>query len=75
MSRCKGCGREMVWAKTPAGKNIPLERVPNGYEVSGGQAIEIGTLDGVYISHFLTCPKANQFSGSKKSKPQQEALF
>jgi hypothetical protein len=72
MSKCKGCGREIVWAKTASGKNIPLERVAKGYELSGEQAVEIGTMSGVHISHFLTCPKANDFSGSK---PKQGSLF
>ena len=25
MSQCKSCGAEITWAKTPAGKNMPLD--------------------------------------------------
>lgn len=59
-ARCAGCGRAIEWAKTPNGKNVPLERLksvtvgPDNVTRPGGD---------VLVSHFLTCPKANDFSG------------
>ena len=34
MGRCRGCGAEMAWAKTPAGKMAPLDRDGTNHFVS-----------------------------------------
>lgn len=86
-SRCRGCGKAIVWGLTPEGKKIPLDPAPPVYEVVGihtqatGVAVrrapkwaggmpangpgEPATF-GFAVSHFATCPKANEFSGSRK---------
>lgn len=69
---CKGCGKEIVWGVTSPGKAVPLDPRPPVYHVtsdtkskSGYSAIRaIGTH---MVSHFATCPKANDFSGSRKA--------
>lgn len=74
---CRGCKKEIKFARNPAtGKQIPLEKVQAweidwkketdqmGREV--GVAIAVKVLREIHISHFLTCPAANQFSGAKK---------
>lgn len=30
MSRCRGCGREILWTKTDNGKNMPVDPEPAG---------------------------------------------
>lgn len=71
MSQCKGCGKEITWAKTPAGKNIPLEKTKHAYEVNTSydaglpQSFAVPFERDVYISHFLTCKNANDFSGGR----------
>lgn len=40
MSKCRGCGREIVWIKTPAGKAMPCDIDPVVYwENPGGSKI------------------------------------
>lgn len=70
-SICKGCGAEMVWAVNPATrKRIPLDIKPPVYiaiELPTGEVEALRCDDGVYgVSHFATCPKANEFSGGKR---------
>lgn len=74
MSKCTGCGRAIVWALSPKGAWILLEHVKAVYHLSHNyddpetpQAEKLndqdGSFDPFYISHFLTCPKASEFSG------------
>lgn len=68
MSECKACGEEMRWAKTAAGKSIPLDPDPTS---AGNIVLEDGVAvvlpdpakyDGEkYTSHFATCPDAKKF--------------
>ena len=74
--KCKSCGRRVLWIKTAAGKNMPVdphfvnyrkvhggkERIvlPNG-EVVAGERCDAQEADGYgYISHFATCPDAEK---------------
>lgn len=73
MSACKGCGKEIVWGMGPSGRAIPLDpsapiyivrRVVTGFTAD---KIERGGPGPQYlVSHFSTCPQANQFSGKNK---------
>lgn len=73
MAQCKGCGKEMVWGITGTGKKIPLDPGPaiyrvvelNGVAKNEGEAF-VERIPGAMVSHFATCPKAADFSGSKK---------
>jgi hypothetical protein len=56
---CKGCGMPVFFEQGVPwyGKKVPiLVRLP------GGEYIK----DAGYVSHFINCKKANDFSGSKK---------
>ena len=70
---CRNCGRQIMWIKTKAGKNMPVNpQFVNYLEVRGGRE-RIVTSDGRvvvgekcepkeskeigYISHFATCKK------------------
>ena len=69
MSKCRGCGAEITWAFTTNGKRIPLNEpseprfilrfAPDGQP----QAIGMAT----FISHFATCPKADEFRHKDES--------
>lgn len=73
MSKCKGCGKEILWAVDADGKRIPLDTKPPVY-----QFWQVPTKDGVVmrcdwtkihaVSHFATCPEANRFSKSKRKE-------
>jgi hypothetical protein len=71
-SNCKGCGKPILWAQSPTVAMIPLSKVANAYEVFNGKAVKIDTLNGIYISHFLVCPNANQFSKRKDPKNENQ---
>lgn len=55
---CRGCGEQIVWFKTDAGKNMPVnvESVEKGDE-----QLDLKR----HVSHFSTCPAANTFRKSK----------
>lgn len=57
---CKGCGFQIVWVKTKAGKNMPCDP----------ELVKVVTEDGDVVtgrvSHFATCPNADDFRKPKK---------
>lgn len=63
----------MVWAKTPMGKNIPLDvrKTSQVYELiegGPGKPDQAEKAAGYHVTHFATCPKSNAFSGGGKRK-------
>ena len=77
MSECKGCGREIIWGQTPIGSMIPLDPRAPIYRIlkrdaSGTAQIKHVEKDvaEIYVTHFATCPKASEFSRSKKPKTE-----
>ena len=62
---CKACGCPLMFVKTPDGKTMPLDVRAHVYKVENGVAVRIQER---YVSHFFTCPKANQFSGSNRKE-------
>jgi hypothetical protein len=87
MSKCKGCGKEIEWFKTPAGRLNPYEKMQvfkPVLDLPAGEPLNINKHPGYkaekvegeyYVSHFLTCPKANMFSGSNTRKPEQGSFL
>lgn len=69
-SPCKGCGKPILWAKTRDGKRIPLDPKPPVYMTSDPDSdfVLCERQRRSYVSHFATCPEANQFSASKKKE-------
>jgi len=65
---CRGCGKTIKWATTKEGKWIPLDPQPPVFRMERDfDGTLIARLDrDAFVSHFSTCPKANQFSGLKK---------
>lgn len=61
---CKGCNKPIVWGLTEDGKRIPLDPSAPVY-VRDGEVVRRERL--AMVSHFATCPKANDFSASKKA--------
>jgi len=63
MPTCKGCGQEIKWVKTPAGKNMPLDPKPVKMVeiVSRLSDADVGIVVDVYMPHWATCSKAEQF--------------
>lgn len=74
MSKCKGCGREIVWAlNSETGKRVPLDPMAPVYFLiersreDGGNECQRAPAQ-MYVSHFATCPQANDFSGSRRKE-------
>jgi len=62
--QCRGCGAAILWIQTPAGKRTPIDAIPlTGWAYSA----EWGAwrLIEVHVSHFATCPQAEQFRKKK----------
>lgn len=60
---CRKCGAAIVWGKTPLGKPCPLDAAPQRrYLAIGGTALRLRE---VYVTHFITCPFANDFRKPK----------
>jgi hypothetical protein len=49
ITRCKSCRARIVWLKTPAGKNIPVD-------ADTVEADDEVYEHGKHVSHFSTCP-------------------
>lgn len=50
-AQCRGCKRDIEWWLTPTGKKMPFDLMPE--------------LDSPAITHFTTCPKADDFRRKK----------
>lgn len=74
ITKCRSCGANIIWIRTKAGKNMPVDapilsyrKNPQGKEnivtqsgeVVRGDIVKTSEAEGVgYISHFATCPFA-----------------
>ena len=74
MSKCKGCGAEIIWIKTITGKNMPVDAKPEKrvlvYKDLPEGTIsnfipDYGTVVTVYTPHWASCPKAQDFKSKK----------
>ena len=65
MAYCRGCNKYIVWGETKEGKRIPLDPKPITYDYDEETGI-CERARHTYVSHFITCPDANKFSGSVK---------
>jgi hypothetical protein len=79
---CRSCGAEILWVTmSPSGKKNPLNLAPdlergNVFEAPdgtwatlGGEDLKVARMEGLctYLSHFVTCPSANQHKKPKAS--------
>lgn len=68
MANCAGCGKEMVWARTPSGKAAPIEREPSPEKgnvillkptLLGGDVLAV-TLSGDLLAEVRQSERATQ---------------
>lgn len=58
ITKCRGCGADIVWLKTSSGKNIP---------VNYKKDVDFKIFDPKnHEAHFSTCPQAKEFRREKK---------
>lgn len=55
MPTCKGCGKEIEWIRTEAGKQMPVDPDPVTVVLKDGRVVR------GYIPHWATCEKAQEF--------------
>ena len=72
---CRGCGKSVVFAKDAEGKWQILDVVApcfrqTGTDAKGAFIVERDPT--AMVSHFATCPRANEFSAAKRRRPSQE---
>lgn len=68
-SKCKSCGAEIIWAKTHAGKRVPLDKEFENrfyFEPAKGDKVIFAR---TYKTHFATCPNAAEH---RRAKYQEE---
>jgi hypothetical protein len=64
---CQGCGAPILFVHDEKGKTHPLDITSPVYTVQQDlTGTWRATRVDAYVSHFKTCPKANQFSASQK---------
>lgn len=67
--KCKGCGADIFFEQGVPwfAKKVPvLRQQPVSVHHQEGAKLEfINVKESAYVSHFINCPKASQFSGSK----------
>ena len=64
-TKCKGCGRAVIFAKDENGTNQILDAVAPVYSTDttfSDGTITVARDREAYVSHFVTCPKGEQFS-------------
>lgn len=64
---CRGCGKPVIFVRTAEGKTVPLDPVAPIFvrerDGDGGALWAQDRGDSVFVSHFATCSRANDFSG------------
>lgn len=68
--KCKSCGVDLVFATLENGKTVPLDTKAPVFEVSAEGYKARRANSRFLVSHFATCPSANQHS---KTAPKQGA--
>lgn len=64
MATCKSCGAAIVWAKTKAGKHMPMDPEPEqllveiGTGTDGERIWPVVEVRKAWRSHWATCPQA-----------------
>ena len=50
MAKCRGCGAEIIWIKTPGGKSIPCDAEPVSYWERAKAKGKVVTPNGMVLS-------------------------
>ena len=62
MSKCKGCGAEIIWVRTPSGAMMPLDAKPEKRGVvQPAHPGPIVHIKDTYMPHWASCKHAKEF--------------
>lgn len=59
-SKCRACGAAMLWIKTANGRSMPVDAKPIRVMIRREGEDVFDVVSG-FVSHFSTCPAAEQF--------------
>lgn len=66
-SECRGCGAPIIWGVDEKGQRHPLDaKAPCYLAVQDVRGVHVKRLREAFVSHFVTCPKRDEF---RKPKP------
>lgn len=65
VGQCRGCGADILWALTEAGKRVPLDAKPEKRFIKADLSPQVRLVD-TYLSHFVTCPDASKFPPERR---------
>ncbi len=76
---CKGCGKPIIFARLEGdgGKvvTIPLDAAAIIYDVDYSQGRVVARRrDNSFLSHFVTCPAREQFSGKNRKQDAMDGV-
>jgi hypothetical protein len=57
--RCRSCNARIIWLKTQAGKNMPVDADTVDHDETEFDPAK-------HVSHFSSCPNANQHRKARK---------
>lgn len=58
---CKSCGAPVLWVATEGGKRMPLDYEPERRFILDGHTEPMtARMRKTYLSHFSSCPSANE---------------
>ena len=60
VQHCRSCDAPIIWALTERGRRIPLDAVPTTGAILVPGTPPTAKFGPVYVSHFATCPNADQ---------------
>ena len=71
-SKCRGCGAGIIWTQTREGRRMPVDAkgldgfyLVHNEETTDGGTVEVDPPSAIFrtvhLSHFVTCPKADDF--------------
>lgn len=87
MSTCKSCGAKIIWIETVSGKKMPCDPglidavdLEEGdlLVLEDGETLKVRpghTVGEGYISHFSTCPDADEWRQQEKKKKRDKAVL
>lgn len=77
-AKCKECGKDIIWATNPAtGKHVPLDAKAVVYKIEAreveGKEVYLALQNPDFkVTHWATCPKANEVKERQKVKTQND---
>ena len=70
---CKGCGKPIIWAEMAAGRRAPFDAKAGTILLEDKDGTKGARYVRGHVSHFATCPKADEFRKPPVTSQANEA--